>query len=151
RVRIISGCRVLNHHSEKWPTRFAGDQVVCTVRALDRETVRDQCTDISFPIGEELYERFQVASLGPAHVADRIVAPFLLVCCVITARTVGTRNAEVKFLLVVRLSLDVHSDRSYSNDDGAVTRYGTRQIDRVAAGRFSGDQNTVNASATRCL
>src|SRR6266567_2448605 len=150
-ARVVFASRVLNYHAQKWLTRLLGNQVVSTLGALDGETVRDQGTDVNFFLGEELHERFHVTGFGPTHVADRIVTALLLVGCVVTTRPVGARNAEVELFLVVRFTLDVHAYGTDSDDNRAVARNGAGQIDRVAAGRFGSDKDTVNACSVRCL
>ena len=111
----------------------------------------DQRPHIDLLIGKELNECLHVAGLGPAHVTDRIVTPLLLISGIVTTRTVGARDAEVEFLFVIRLSLDVHTDRPHGHDDTAIACDGASQVDGIAAGGFGGDQDTVNACSARTL
>src|ERR1035438_4478908 len=97
RVCLTLTLRVLNHHSQKWLARLPRDQVVGALCALNGEAMGDQSADVDFLLGEEPDERFHVTGLGPTHVANGIVAPFLLIGCVVTSRTIRARNAEIEF------------------------------------------------------
>src|SRR5713101_6740042 len=99
---VLGKLRISNQDSEEGLLRFPGDEVVCRLRPVNRKSVRNQSADIHFAIGEKLEKSLHVASLGPAHIANRVVHAFLFVRHVITPGPIGTRNAEVQFLLVKR-------------------------------------------------
>src|SRR5579872_3017320 len=84
---------------------------------FNRKTVGDQRFHVDLAFRQELKKRFHVSRLGPTHVADRIIAPVLLKRCIVTARSVGTRNPEIQLFFKVELALDVHAycaDRNYN-------------------------------------
>src|SRR5450631_2363116 len=136
--------RVLNHHSQKWLARLPRDQVVGALCALNGEAMGDQSADVDSFLGEEPDKRFHIAGFGPTHVANGIVAPFLLIGCVVTSRTVRARNTEIEFLFVICFALDVHADGTYSDDDRAVASDGAGEIDGIAAGSFGCDEDGIN-------
>ena len=108
---------------------------------FNRKAMRDERYDVHFPFREQMQKGFHVPRFRPAHIADGIVAAFLLISGVISARAIGTGNPEVEFLLVVRLAFDIDADRSHGNNNRAVARDSAGQIDRLAAGSFSSNEN----------
>src|SRR5882757_301202 len=92
--------RVCNQHAEKRLLRLFRYELVCQMRLLDREAMRDQGFYIDFAVSQKLEKRFHVARLSPAHVANRVIDTFLFVSCVVAAGAVGARNAKIEFLFV---------------------------------------------------
>src|SRR5450631_3497994 len=113
--------------------------------------MRDQRLQIELALRHELKERLHVAGFGPTHVANGIVAALLLVSCVIAARTVGTRDAEVELFAVVEAALDVHADSANSDHRAAVTRYLGGEIDGTAARSLRRDQHNIGAMSGSAL
>src|ERR1700730_13795387 len=102
--------------------------------SFNRKAMGDERTNSDFSFHEELQKRFHVAGFGPAHIADWIVAPFLLVGRVVAAGTIRTRGAEGEFLLVIRSAFDIESHHPHGHDNGAVACDGTGKIDVIVAG-----------------
>src|SRR5579864_4803746 len=92
-----------------------------------------------------------VSRFCPTHIADGIIASLLLICRIVSARPIGTRNSEVKFLLKVELALDVHANCSDRHHNAAIACYFSGHIHRFAAGGFSRDQDGVRAMSVRML
>ena len=77
---IVGMVRIRDQYTQECLMSFACDQIVGGVRACDGEAMSNQWLQVKFTIAEKLQESFHVASFGPAHVANGIVDPLLLVC-----------------------------------------------------------------------
>src|ERR1700686_955699 len=111
--------------------RFSRDQFICRVRPLDWKAVSDQCFHVDLAIGKKFEKRFHVARFSPAHITDGIVDAFLFVSSVVTSGTIGARNPKVEFLLVVRPTVEFHTDRTNRHNYSAIPGYFGGQIDWV--------------------
>src|SRR5271155_3539866 len=126
RRRFIANCGVLNYDPKKRLAGLAGDQLVRAGRTLDGKTMSNQRTDFYFLLRQELQKGLQVASFSPAHVADGVVAAFLLIRGIVAAGAVRAGNAKVEFFFVKRLALNVDADGAHRHDDGALAGDGAR-------------------------
>ena len=113
--------------------------------------MRDQRRQIQFAVRDELQKGFQVARFRPAHMADRIIAPFLLIGSVVAAGTVGARDAKIQFLFVIEFALQLHADGSDGDHNGAIARHFRGQVHGLAAWSLRRDQHRVHAHAARLL
>ena len=77
-----------------------GEQCVCLTRPLQREAVRDERCSLQPAVGEQVQHGLEVALLGPAHEAERIVVSGFLVLRIVAAGPVRARNLEGELLLV---------------------------------------------------
>src|SRR5258708_15861902 len=55
---VAASSGILNHDSEKWPTRLPAGEFVRTLSAFDWKAVGDERSNFDFPFGEELKKRF---------------------------------------------------------------------------------------------
>src|SRR5439155_10040980 len=111
--------------------------------------MRDQRVDVDFALGEQLKKSFHVARFGPSNIADRIISALLLVSCVVAAGAVRTRDAELEFLLVIKLALDVHSDCAHGNNCSMIASDFCGQVYGIAAGSFRGNQYGIHTISAR--
>ena len=95
-------CRVLEQDAYGLQ-RARGQVGVDSARILQREDARDERFDLDLLARDEVEEAFQVAALGPADVAGRVVDALKLVPFVIPAGPVGPGEPDVEFLVVVRV------------------------------------------------
>ena len=93
----------------------------------------------------------EVAALGPAHVAERVVLALLLVARIVAAGPIRSRDQEVDLFLVDLVALD--PDRHVADEhDAALAAAGLEGLveqPRVAAGR--GHDHSIGALAARAL
>src|SRR5579862_158560 len=125
--------------------RFSSDEVVGGIRTLDGKTMRDQALEIEFALGEKLQKSIHIARLGPAHVADGVVDSLLLVSCIVTSWTIGTRYAELEFLFVKGSAWNLHSNRSHGDDDRSIACDCGGQVNRIIAASLRGDHDRVDS------
>ena len=83
--------------------------------ALDRQHAVDQRSEVEAPGRHQGEGRLHVALLGPAHIADRVVEPALLVLTVVAPRPVGAGDAEAQLLLEERGPREL--DRHFTDED----------------------------------
>ncbi len=105
--------------------------------------------DIYLFFCQKLQKGFHVASFRPTHVADGVVAAFLLIRSVVAAGSVGAGDAEVEFFFVISPALNVDANGAHGYDDGALAGDVTCEVHRLTAGRFRSDENGVDAKALR--
>ena len=117
------------------------------MRALDGDTVRDERFNLQLAIREKLEESVHVAGFAPADITDGIVTALLFISGVVPAWTVGSGNAEMEFLFVIELALEVHAYRADRNHHAAIARHLSCEIYRIAVGRFGRNDNGVGALA----
>ena len=93
--------------------------------------------------------------LGPRHVTDRVIDTLDLVRRVVPPGAVGSRQAQVELLLVVRLPGNVERDVADGHNAAAVARNRTRENDGIARRRGGGQDDGVDAppgrQPPRCL
>jgi hypothetical protein len=114
---------------------------------LDRELMADQLLQTQRAGRCFLEEVGDEPALGPAHVADRVVMPALLVGRVVAARPVGARDPELELLFVEGSPRNVESDGADDGDGRAVARQRGRELHRSAVVRRGTDDNRVGAVA----
>jgi hypothetical protein len=69
---------------------FAQRDSVGVARLIESEPVGDQRSHVDFTLGDEIDERRQIAALGPANVAERVIDPFPFVFRVVRPGPIGT-------------------------------------------------------------
>ena len=126
------------------PCREPVAQPVVDVRGLlDRVDAGDQRGDVDRTVGEQVQEAGQVAALGPANVAGRVVDALELVAVVVPARTVGPGEADVQFLVVVGVPRQVESGLADVHHPGPVPREPCGHLDRPVRVTAGGQQDVV--------
>src|SRR4029453_16023623 len=91
--------------------------------------------------GQQVEEAAQVAPLGPADVADRVVDPALLVDRVIAAGAVGAREADVQLLGVVVVPGQVQPALADVDHAGTVARQLSGQLDGLVGVAAGGEED----------
>ena len=86
------------------------DGVERLLSALHRVNAGDQRLGVDGADGDKPDELFQVALLGPANVAERVVDPALLVAGVIASRPVGARVPQIDLVIQEVLRVDIELD-----------------------------------------
>lgn len=109
--------------------------------------VGDQGLHVDAAAGEEIEETRQVAALGPAHVADRVVPPLQLVRRVVAPGAVTAREPDVELLLVVRVPREVQAALADVDDPAAVPAEPGGQLDGLVAAAAGGQVHLVHAVA----
>src|SRR5262249_28745251 len=127
------------------------DYLVRFFRLINREPMRVERLQVELPLGKKLKKTLHVARFGPTDVPNRIVASFLLVRRIVTARPVGTRNSEIELFLVVALAFQFHAHGAHGDDHSAIARYLRRPVDRFTARGFSGDEHGVHTEPVSLL
>ncbi len=107
--------------------------------------VGDQRLHVDAAAGEEIEEARQIAALGPAHVADRVVPPLQLVLRVVTAGSVTAGEPDVELLLVVRVPGQVQTALADVDDPAAVPAEPGGQLDGLVVGAAGGQIHLVHA------
>ncbi len=118
---------------------------------FDRKAMSDERWEVQLSFGDETQKRFHVAGLSPTHMADGIIASFLLIGSVVAPGPIRTGDAEVEFFLVIEFALNIHAHGSHRDDDCTITGNISREIDRVAAGSFRSDQDCIDAGSACSL
>ena len=96
---------------------------------------------------EEVQEALDVAPLGPADVARRVVDALELVPVVISPRTVGPGEADVQLLVVVGVPGQIQPGLADVDDAGAVPGQLHRGLDRSVRRAASRQEHVVGAAA----
>ncbi len=76
-------------------------------------------------------KRLQVATLRPAHVADRVILPLFFVCRIVATRSIGAGVNEGQLFFIVDFARDVQPYRANGDHPRPVPGDGARQLDRV--------------------
>ena len=135
---------------EQDPDRLqrAGGQVgVDRDRVVHRERAGDQRLDLEVLAGQQVQEALQVAALGPADVAGRVVDALQLVPVVVPARPVGPGEPDVEFLVVVGVPGQVQLGLADVDHPGPVPGQPGRGLDRRVGGAARGQEHVVGAAA----
>ena len=114
---------------------------------MHREGAGDQRLDLDVLARDEVQEAFQVAALGPADVAGRVVDALKLVPFVIPARSVGPGEPDVEFLVVVGVPGQIQAGLADVDDAGAVPGQPGRGLDRRVGGSARGQEHVVGPAA----
>jgi len=80
-----------------------------------------------------LEKGLHVSVFSPARIADWIISTLPLVSGVVTAGTVGSRDAKVELFFVIELALDVHPHCADSDDYPAVASDVCCEVHRCSA------------------
>ena len=126
---------------------FAGDQLVSLGSLLDRKTVGDQRGNVQPPARQQVDKGFQVATLRPAHVTDRIILTAFFVSRVVAPRAVGTGVQEGQLFFVINLARQLQSNRADRDHARPVAGDHACQLDRVGGGGIGADQHGIAAPA----
>ena len=127
--------------------RVAGEQLVGLLGALEREAVGDEGIRVDLAGGHQLEERLDVAALGPAHVAGRVVVAVELVGGVVAAWSVGARQPQVELAIVVGSAREVELDVADDHDRRPIGGQRGGEADRVVGPRGRGaDEHGVGAA-----
>ena len=120
-ARSPPGARILEQDADG--RERAGGEIVRTPGgALQREDAGNERLDLEVLVGDEVEEAGEVAPLGPADVAGRIVDAVKLVAVVIAARAVRPGEPDVEFLVVVGVPGQVQAGLADVHHPRAVAR-----------------------------
>ena len=108
--------------------------------------MRDQPRRLHGARRDQVEERFHVALLGPAHVADGVIDAVFFVRPVVAAGPVRARQPHLQLFLVVGVARHVHADHAHGDHHGAIAGQAWRELDRIARARRGGDQNGIGAA-----
>ena len=98
---------------------------------------------------QQLQERFHVALLRPAHVADGIIQPLFLVKRIVAARPATAGESEIEFLAIKQIARHFHARHADHDDAPAVAANFCSQHDRFVRFRGSRDDDRVHAETVR--
>ena len=128
-----------------------GERGVRLARVLDRVRRVDERLHAERPRRDQAQHLLEVAALGPAHVAERVVVALLLVGRVVAAGAVRGRDQEVDLLLVDLVALDADRDVADQHDPALppARLEGLVEEPRVAPG--GGHDHRVRPAALRPL
>ena len=113
------------------------------------EDARDQRFGVDLALGDQIQEALQVAPLGPADVARRVIKPFDLVVRVVTARAVRAGEPDVQLLLVVGVPGQVQLALADVDHGGPVASQTGRRLDRGVGGAAGHKEHPVGPQAAR--
>ncbi len=145
----LVGRRVRVFQQDPQRARRARHQPIGLGRRLDGEAVRDQGLHVQAPARHQVKHRLEVALLGPADQAERIVAAPGLVLGVVPARAVGARHLERQLLLVEVRPRELQPRDPDQHDAAALAAHQGGLVDRIAALGAGGDQHRVQAAPAR--
>ncbi len=114
-------------------------------RVRDREDPRHQRRHVDLLAGDQVDEALEIAALGPADVAGRVVDALQLVPVVVPAGAVGPGEPDVEFLVVVRVPGQVELGLADVDDPGPVAGQPGRRLDRSVGRAAGGEQDVVGA------
>ena len=103
-------------------------------------------SDVEPPRGHELEHRFEVALLGPAHEAERIVVAALLVLRVVAPGAIGARHLEAQLLLVEVRTIELQAGDADQDDAAAPAAHAGRLRHRLVARGRGDDQHAIRAA-----
>ncbi len=147
RVRPLLRARVLQKNPER--RLAAAHDRVGRVRLLEGETMRDQGRHVEPAVGHHVEHGLEISLLGPAHESDRIVLPFLLVRGVVPTWPVRARYLERQLLLVEVVPGQLQTRHANQHDAPALPAHQRGLVHRLVALRRRGDDDGVDATATR--
>src|SRR5215469_324413 len=136
---------------EKGLTTVTGNEVIRRLGLLHGKTVGDQGGEIEPSLREEAEECLHVSGFCPAHIPNRVIDPPLLVGCVVAARSIGTRNAQIELLLVERPAVDLHAHGPNRCDHSAIAGNLSRQSERIIARRLRSNEDRIYTQAAGML
>jgi hypothetical protein len=156
RVRDLRGRRLVSHAARRLvfqhdadvsgAARF--DEFAVHVHGLRERHLRGrQRGDVERARAHEMQAGVEVALLGPAHVADRIIGAAPLVARVIAARAVTARVANVDLLLVRMIPVEVHLRLADYDDASAIAQRRERLLGGCIARRGGREDDGVHAVA----
>ena len=125
--------------------RPGGEPVVDGRRLLDRVDARHERRDVDGTLGQQIEEAGEIAALGPAHVAGRVVDALELVAVVVASRPVGAREPDLELLVVVRVPGQVELGLADVDDPGAIAGQPRGDLDGAVRVAARGKQHVVGA------
>src|SRR5437762_13350367 len=128
-----SSLRVLKNDPDVRGVR--GEEVVIDLGGIEeRDVARRERLQIEPATRHQVETRVEVPLLRPADVSDGIIAGGPLVAGVVAAGTVGTRKADVQFLLVEGLPRQVHPGDSDTDQTSPISQRLGRPLHGFAGG-----------------
>src|SRR5690606_19065946 len=110
------------------------------------EPGRDQSFDIELPRGHQIQHRLEIALLGPAHEANRIVLTTFLVGRVIAPGAVAAADLEGKLLLVEVRTGQLQTSNAHQHDTAALAAHLCGLADWFVALRRGGDDHRIHST-----
>src|SRR5690606_253695 len=101
------------------------------------------------PVGHHVEHGFEIALLGPADKADRIVLPPLLIVRIIATGAIGAGDLEGEFLLVEISTGKLEPCHADQHDATPLAAHQGCLMDRLAALGGSSDDDGIDPAATR--
>ena len=139
--------RVLQQHAER--LAIVADYFVRRRPIGDREPVRDQFAHVEASRSHGVQHRLEVPLLGPAHKADRVVLPPLLVQIVVASRPIRAGHLERQFLFVEIGTFQVQADDADEHESAALAaRLGGLMHDFIGGGGRA-DQHAIHPAPVR--
>src|ERR1039458_2583987 len=91
----------------------------------------DEWHHVNQATGHQIQHRLEIALLSPAHEADRVILPALLVGRIVAARTVGAADLEAQFLGVQVGPRQLEPRYAHQYDATTLATYAGRLADRL--------------------
>ena len=146
-IRFFIRRRVLQQYAQR-RSRSAYERIGL-LRVTDGEAMRDQRPHVQPPVGHHVEHRLEVALLGPAHEAHRIVETLFLVVRVVAPRPIGAGHLKREFLLVEVRPRQLKTGYTHQHDAPALAAHQRRLVHRLAALGRGRDQHRIYAAAAR--
>src|SRR5439155_15606133 len=121
----------LQQDAERWLT--GSEQLVCVRGTLERKAMGDEGCHVQLAARHQVQHGFEIALLGPAHEADRIVLPPFLVGRVVAAGTIGAADLEAQFLSVEVGPRQLEPSHAHEYDAPTLATYLSRLAHRSRA------------------
>ena len=126
----------------------ARTEPVVDVRGLlDGVDARYQRRHVHRTVGQQIQEAGQVAALGPAHVASRVIDAVEFVAVVVSTRSVGSGKADVQLLVVIGVPRQVEPRLPDVDHPSSVPGKARCHLDRSVRVTTGGQQDVVRAQA----
>lgn len=134
---------VLQHDAQRG--LVAAQQVIRARRLVEGNAVRDQRAHVESAVGQHIEHRLEIALLGPAHEAQRIVPALLLIRRVVAARPVRARHLERQLLLVEVRPIQLQPRHAHQHDAAALAAHLRGLGHRLARRGGCRDDDAVHA------
>ena len=112
---------------------------------FDRIAIRDELRHLHGALFEQMEKRLDVPLLGPSDIPERIIASLLFIRTVVSARSVGHRQAELQLFLVIGFARQRHTDRTDDHDPPLLSSDLTGRLHRFVRLGTGGNDDTVDA------